>query len=135
MRIRLALCLLLLCMCCLAWTPSWNRPALPTKGLNGTGIGYNVCVVDEDGVALGNVEVPFHVVNPQERSKRGLPPMQLSEFEASVQNATALVVGSEAAKKGSSWVCATTYRDQSGQVLGCKNGCSDCVKVRVKRAQ
>lgn len=133
-RLRLALCLLLLCMCCLAWSPSWNRPELPTKGLNGTGIGYCVSVESPDGAVLGMVDVPFHVINPEQRKKHGLPPLQLSEFEASVRNATALVVGAEAAKRGT-WVCSQTYRDRTGQVLGCRGGCADCVLVKVKTIQ
>lgn len=129
------LVLLALGVSLLAAAPAGPTPrALPVAGLNGTGIGYCVTVEDAAGKVLGNVEVPFHVVNPSERSRRGLPPLDPAEFEASVRNATALVVGAESART-SDWVCATTYRDSKGNVLGCGGACGDCVKVRVKRIQ
>jgi hypothetical protein len=135
MRVRLAFCALLLALCVLPFTLAGGKPELPIKGLNGTGIGYCVTVEDQDGTVLGMVDVPFHVVNPEQRKKHGLPPLEMSEFDASIRNATALVVGAEKTTTPPKWVCATTYRDAAGNVLGCQGACGDCVKVRVKAIQ
>ena len=106
-----------------------EAPQLPIAGLNGTGIGYCVTVEAADGTVLGNVEVPYHIINPEKRKAHGLPPLQIQEFEASVRNAAALISPDAGTKRN--WICSTVYRDQHGNVLGCKGACGDCVTVRV----
>ena len=130
-RIKVALALLTMTLTAgLVLSSQKPEKQLPISGLNGTGIGYVVCAVDDvTGESLGIVEVPYHVINPEKRKKHGLPPLEMSEFDASVRNATALISQDAGTKRN--WICSTVYRDQHGNVLGCKGACGDCVTVRV----
>ena len=82
----LALLMLFPALALVAGGPPADHPGLPILGQHGPGIGY--CVTLEGSGVV--VNVPFHAVSAAARQKQGLPPLELLEFTASVQNAVIL---------------------------------------------
>lgn len=125
--------------------PIADREApLPTKGLDGHGLGYCVSL-SEGGQQIGQVLVPFHRADPKKRD----------EFAISVYNAVTLIaqnagrpdlaskaaslriVRPGAAVDPESMTCACTNTTWSGdprkggRVMGCGGPCGSCASCTV----